>query len=105
MTTSGVTEMQPLQITVANGKKVQGTRVIKGFTWTMEGHTFAVDVILFPLVGCDMILGMQWLKTLDPTTWNCSNLTVEFMKNRQKVTLTACKGTKNQLPELEKEPQ
>lgn len=44
-------EIQPLHVTVAKGMKVQGTRVIKGFSWSMEGRTFSTDVVLFPLVG------------------------------------------------------
>lgn len=73
--------------------------MIQGITWTMEGQTFSTDVVLFPLVGCDMVLGMYWLKTLGPITWKCSNLTVEFVKDGQKMMLSACKGVKNQFPE------
>lgn len=95
--TAQTSEIQPLQVTVANRIKEQGTRMIKGFTSTMEGRTFSTDVVLFPLVGFDMVMGMQWLKTLGPITWNFSNLTVEFVKDGQKVMLFACKGVKNQL--------
>lgn len=53
-----VAEIQPLQISVANGEKVEGTRVIRDFAWSMGGQHFSTEVILFPLEGCDMILGM-----------------------------------------------
>lgn len=67
-----VEEMQPLQVTVADGGKIQGTKMVKSFTWSMEGQNFSTDVILFPLMGCDLILGMQWLRTLGSITWNCA---------------------------------
>lgn len=43
-----------------------------------------MDVILFPLAGCDLILGMQWLRTLGPITWDCSELTMEFTMNGER---------------------
>lgn len=56
-----------------------GEKMIKNFTWTMQGHKFEANVTLFPLAGCDLILGMHWLKTLGPITWDCANLTMEFV--------------------------
>lgn len=66
------------------------------------GHEFSTYVILFPLSGCDLILGMQWLKMLGPITWDCLKLTMEFMQGAQKIVLTACKEFRNQLPRSEK---
>lgn len=78
---TSVIDMQPLQVTVANGGRVQGTRMIKGFTWAMQGHQFSTDVILFPLVGCDVILGMHWLKTLGAITWDCYAIYQKWAKD------------------------
>lgn len=75
---SKIEEMRPLQVTVADGGKIQGTKMIKGFMWSIEGQVFSTDVILFPLVGCDLILDMQRLKTLGSITWNCADLIMEF---------------------------
>ncbi|GJU95853.1 glycoside hydrolase, catalytic domain-containing protein [Tanacetum coccineum] len=36
----------------------------KGFSWKLRGETFTTDVMLLPLGGCDMVLGIQWLSTL-----------------------------------------
>lgn len=95
-------EIKPLQVTVADGGKVQGTNMVEGFSWSMQGQTFATDVILFPLAGCDLILGMQWLKTLGPITWDCLSLIMEFVCKGQKVVLTACQDLRNQLPKEDK---
>lgn len=61
----------------------------------MQGHNFTIDVILFPMAGCDLILGMRWLKTLGPITWDCNDLTMEFMKGKQKAKLKGCVEVKN----------
>lgn len=55
--------IMPLRVTVGNGGQVQGSQLIENFQWVIQGQQFSSDVILFPLVGCDLILGMQWLKT------------------------------------------
>lgn len=91
-----VAEMNPLQVTVADEGRVVGSKMVKGFTWSMQGNNFSADVILFQLVGCDLILGMKWLKTLGPITCDCNNLTMEFRKGDQRVTLKACPEVKNQ---------
>lgn len=65
--------------------------MIEGFTWMMQGQKYDADVILFPLAGCDLILGMLWLSTLSSITWDCLNLTTESCKGGQKVKLMGCK--------------
>lgn len=91
--TSKIEEMNPLQVTVADEGKVQGTKKIKWFTWSMEKQVFSTDVILFPLVGCDLILGMQWLRTLGQILWNYAELIMEFKHKGKTVRLVASKGT------------
>lgn len=95
---SGTAEMKPLLITVADGGKVQGNKMIRNFSWGMQGHEFTTDVIMFPLVGCGLILGMLWLRTLGAIAWDCANLTMEFVKRGERVKIVACQGIKNQLP-------
>lgn len=87
---------------MANGGKVKGTQMIENFSWLMQWEHFMADVILFPLVGCDLILGMKWFITLGAITWDNLNLTMEFIREGHKVKLTACKEGKNQLPNDDK---
>lgn len=82
---------------MANGGHVCGEKRIKIFTWSMQGKTFKADVILFPLVGCDVILGMHSLRTLGPVTWDCANLTMEFTLKDRKIKLEAFDQANNQL--------
>ena len=45
----------------------------------LQGYTFVVDLYVLPLVGCDMVLGIQWLRTLGPILWDFLNLTMQFV--------------------------
>lgn len=35
-------------------------------------------VKILPLGGCDMVLGVQWLRKIGPTTFNYEDLTLKF---------------------------
>ncbi|GJZ07085.1 reverse transcriptase [Tanacetum coccineum] len=47
----------PLSVTVADGNKLITTSKCK---WKFGPHPFSTDVMLLPLGGCDMVLGIQW---------------------------------------------
>lgn len=49
-----------------------------GFQWTMQQQDFSTNVYLLPLESYDLILGIQWLKTLGIITWNFTELTMNF---------------------------
>nr|DAD44090.1 TPA_asm: hypothetical protein HUJ06_002320 [Nelumbo nucifera] len=53
-------------VSVADGNKVYTTAVCKGFSWQIQGTTFATDCMVLPLGFCDVVLGIQWLSTLGP---------------------------------------
>jgi hypothetical protein len=45
----------------------------------LQGHTFVVDLYILPLAGCDMVLGIQWLRNLGPILWDFLTLTMQFV--------------------------
>ncbi|GJR80311.1 hypothetical protein Tco_0151096 [Tanacetum coccineum] len=49
--------------------------------------TFTANVMLLPMGGCDMVLGIQWLSTLGDIKWNFQNLKIEFLYNNKRVCL------------------
>ncbi|GKF30895.1 glycoside hydrolase, catalytic domain-containing protein, partial [Tanacetum coccineum] len=59
----------------------------KGFSWKLRGETFTTDVMLLPLGGCDMVLGIQWLSTLGDIKCNFKELKMEFVYNQNKIAL------------------
>jgi hypothetical protein len=60
-----ITLAQPIQITVANGEKLDCNQQVLN-TWWSQGHTFTSDVRILPLPYYDMVLGMDWLEHFSP---------------------------------------
>nr|GEU64501.1 hypothetical protein [Tanacetum cinerariifolium] len=48
----------PLSVTMGDGYNVATTSECKQFKWQLQGVNFCSDVMLLPLVGCEMILGL-----------------------------------------------
>nr|GEX13669.1 hypothetical protein [Tanacetum cinerariifolium] len=77
----------PLQVEVPGGNQMPSTTVCRSFNWNLQGQEFQSDVMLLPLGGCDMVLGVQWLTTLGDIKWNFHTLRMEFTFKGKKITL------------------
>lgn len=66
------------RVTVADGRKLEVQGKISGLEWRFQNTTFQTDVMLIPLQGCDVVLGVQWLATLGPITWEFKTLEMSF---------------------------
>lgn len=82
-----VSEVPPMIVRVADGGQLGCGRMVNGFTWKMQGKEFVTDVLLLPLGGCDLVLGVQWLSSLGPILWNFKELTMQFQYLGEKVML------------------
>ena len=40
--------------------------------------TYSIDFLVLTLMGCDLVLGVHWVKELGHITWDFSKLTMEF---------------------------
>ncbi|GJV30346.1 putative mitochondrial protein [Tanacetum coccineum] len=69
----------PLQVSVANGQVMSSIYECKNFKWTIQGSVFETDVMILPLGGCEMMLGIQWLATLGTIQFDFKNLVMDFM--------------------------
>ena len=45
------------------------------------------DFLVLTLMGCDIILGVHWLRELGPITWDFSKLTMNFIMAGNNITL------------------
>nr|GEW51746.1 hypothetical protein [Tanacetum cinerariifolium] len=54
----------PLEVFVANGHVMNSLYECKDFSWKFQGIIYTSDVLILPLRGCEMVLGIQWLSTL-----------------------------------------
>ena len=77
-----------VNVTVANGETLRAQEVCKNVEWESQGLNQTTDFLILPLRGCDLVLGVQWLQTLGPITWDFGALTMQFCLLDRKVTLT-----------------
>ena len=77
----------PLAVTVGDGYNVASTSACKQFKWQLQGIEFCSDVMLLPLGGCEMVLGIQWLSTLGDMKCNFKKMRMEFVYNKRKMVL------------------
>jgi hypothetical protein len=81
-----------LTVKVANGERLQSYGICKDTTVDIQGEEFVMDCYTLPLEGFDVILGIQWLKSLGPIIWNFVALSMAFLRQGQSVRLQGCGG-------------
>ncbi|GKA55268.1 gypsy/ty3 retroelement polyprotein [Tanacetum coccineum] len=77
----------PLQIAIPGGRSLESTTICPDFTWTLQGETFTTTVMILPLGGCEMVLGIQWLATLGDINCNFQDLKMSFRYKGKQMTL------------------
>lgn len=53
-----VEQISPIWVKVADGGRIKCDSMIRSFPWRMHGAEFMADVMLLPLSGSDMVLGV-----------------------------------------------
>jgi hypothetical protein len=74
-----------LSVTVANGERVPCSGMFRHAAFTIDLQHFTADFYVLPLAGYDVVLGTQWLATLDPLLWDFGQLTLQFWRDSQPV--------------------
>jgi hypothetical protein len=59
-----------LQVTVANGDRVASAGVCPNVKFFIGSEEFVLDLFVIPLAGYEMVLRVQWLRTLGPILWD-----------------------------------
>lgn len=80
-----------LPVTEGGGTTLEAPYICRGFSWQLQQMTFTADVIVLPLVLCDLILGIQWLRSLGPILWDFDRLQMEFSFKGKKFLLQGAK--------------
>lgn len=68
-----------LVVKIATGDVIKSEGCCQNVAFKVQGETFSTTFYLLPLRGCDVVLGIKWLRTLGPITWDFSKLTMHFM--------------------------
>lgn len=61
-----VDTIPPMAVKVAYGGQIICNKTIRNFGWKLQGVHFHADVLLIPLSGSDMVLGIHWFTQLGP---------------------------------------
>jgi len=82
-----------LRVRVANGDMVSSSGKCNGVTLHVQGTAITTDFYLLSLGGCDVVLGIEWLRTLGPVLWDFSKLTLQYTLAGHKVCLQGLSPT------------
>ncbi|GKB22159.1 reverse transcriptase [Tanacetum coccineum] len=85
--TTNFKTMRVIAVTMADGNNLITTSECKHFKWQFGSTTFTTYVMLLPLGGCEMILGIQWFATLRDIRFNFHDLRMDFKYNGKRVLL------------------
>jgi hypothetical protein len=68
-------------VKIANDQEVASPGKSREVEVWMQGHVFRTELFILPLAGCDVVLSIQWLRTLGPILWDFIELKMEFQFN------------------------
>ncbi|KAK8948890.1 hypothetical protein KSP39_PZI005307 [Platanthera zijinensis] len=88
-----LTSIPSFDVAVANGKTITSSHKIMNFQWKMQGVIFTSDMLILPLGGCEMVLGVQWLVILGVVQWDFQNLKMKFVVQGRKISLRGSQHT------------
>lgn len=77
----------PVEVTVANGAVLACTLQVDNFCWEMAGETFRAKVLVLPIGGYDVILGVHWMKMVSPVVFDFQNNSMVVLWQKKRITL------------------
>lgn len=69
-------------VKVANGEPLKCQGRFENVPVDLQGIPFVLTLYALPLIGLDMVLGVQWLEQLGPVLCNWKQLTMGIIKFR-----------------------
>jgi hypothetical protein len=65
-------------VRVANGATILSEGRCKSVSLRVQGHSITTNFYLSLLGGCDVVLRVEWLRTLGPVLWDFFSITMQF---------------------------
>lgn len=78
---------KPMKVLVANGNHLLSNYECSDFKWRMGKQEFKKTVKTLPMGNYDLVLGVDWLGSLGPVTFDFKKLTLQFQMLGQSVVL------------------
>ena len=75
------------RVRIANGKELAYNQWIPAMKWSMQGYQFLYNVYVLDLEPYDLILGVDWMKSYSPMTFDFKELTLSFENEGENVLL------------------
>jgi hypothetical protein len=97
-----IQESTTLTVMVANGATIPCRGYCETAQMSLQGSVFNPNLYLLTLGGCDLVLGVEWLRMLGPMLWDFVRLSMDFKWDNQNVHLQGMKPTTNDLEGGEK---
>ncbi|KAL0455680.1 UNVERIFIED_CONTAM: Transposon Ty3-G Gag-Pol polyprotein [Sesamum latifolium] len=91
----------PLLVIMADGGRICCNAKCREFQWEMGSQKFKAEVRLLRLDGCDMVIGVDFLRRLVPVTFDFDKQCLYFLKEAESK-LEGCKPAPELEPLLEK---
>lgn len=76
-----------LAVQIANGDKISCLGYCQNVKIHFNNFDSLIDLYVLNLGGCDVVLGIQWLRELGTIEWNFQNLTLQFQYKGQPILL------------------
>lgn len=83
-----ISPIQQFKVVIGSGDKLCCNKICKNVELVVQGTHISVDLFLLPMDDIDVVLGIQWLKTLGKITTDYSDLSMEFHYKDQQVSWT-----------------
>ncbi|KAF3783510.1 hypothetical protein EJ110_NYTH19555 [Nymphaea thermarum] len=86
---------KPQTMIVGNGQRIACVDASKDIEVMIQNKPFKIDLLVLPVDGADLILGLTWLATLGVVAWDFKNLKMTFTQegDSESVTLTGLAST------------
>jgi hypothetical protein len=88
----------PLQVKVADGRKLWSTHMVPKCQWLCEGTNFVTDFKILPLSGYDLIVGMDWLEQHSPMAIHWGHKWLSFVYKGKYIKLQGVKPKTQSCP-------
>ncbi|KAB5519569.1 hypothetical protein DKX38_023888 [Salix brachista] len=78
-------------VMIADGGQVQCKGSCAAVPLTIDSYSYTSDMFALQLGGCDIVLGVQLLRTLGPVLWDFEALTMKFWCGREQICLSSAR--------------
>jgi hypothetical protein len=78
-----------LRVEMVNSDHLTSLDCCRGLNIVVGTESFAIDCYNPKIASYEMVLGVQWLKSLSPILWDTSRHTMDFVRNGHRVRWTA----------------